>query len=209
MHEIAALDHRVSDDVDRAAILLHGRRRPPSDMRDLAGQLGLLAWRCVFPPADDASWYPKSFLKPVEVNEPSLDAAVGRVEAEVERLRDEGFAPERILVGGFSQGACVICEYLARRPTRHLGALILSGGLAGPAGTTWRPQVELEGMPALLTGSPADPWVPLARVRETADWLRASGARVRLEEFADREHVIDDRDIAAGVEFIAGLPDQG
>jgi phospholipase/carboxylesterase len=201
----AVLDHRPSDDVDHAAILLHARGRPPGEMRDLAGSLGLLAWRCVFPAAPDLSWYPAPFLSPIEDNEAALGEALAQLDAVADRLCDEGFPPERILIGGFSQGACLAATALLRRPERRLGALILSGGLLGAPGTVFEPAPALAGMPAYLSGSRGDPWAPVFRIEETADWLRRSGASVRLEIADDRAHVIDDREIALARSFLETL----
>jgi predicted esterase len=204
VHDLDSLDHRPADAGDRAVILLHGRHRPASEMREAAVEMGLLDSRCVFPVADDGSWYPHGFMEPLADNEPALGAAVDRIAREVERLAADGFDPDRIIVGGFSQGACVVCEYLRRRPPRHLGALILSGGLPGAGGEVGADRADLSGLPVLLTTSPADRWVPIARVRETAAWLEASGARVFLEVFADRPHRIDPLDIDACRRFLAG-----
>jgi predicted esterase len=174
-------------------------------MRDAAREIGLLAWRCVFPAADEGSWYPGGFMDPIEANEPALDAAVDRIVREVDRLGSEGFGPHQILVGGFSQGACVVCEYLWRHAPGHLAAVVFSGALPGPAGSVWADRHGLAGMRTLLTGSPADPWVPFARMAETAAWLEASGARVQFEVFEDRPHRLDERDFDSGRRFVAGL----
>jgi phospholipase/carboxylesterase len=206
VHDLPALDHWPSDDTDRAVVLLHGRKRSPGAMRDLAAAMGLLTWRCSFPAADEASWYPKGFMKPIEANEPDMEASVDRISREIDRLGDEGFPPERIVVGGFSQGACVVCEYFARRPTRHLGAVILSGALAGPDGRAGRaPRPELKGLPTFISGSRADPWVSLARVDETAQWFREGGAIVDLMVLDDRLHVVDDREIDRAAAMLADL----
>jgi predicted esterase len=174
-------------------------------MRDTARDLGLLSWRCVFPAANGGSWYPYGFMAPIEVNEPALGAAVDRIAREVERLAAEGFGPHQILVGGFSQGACVVCEYLWRRSPGHLAAIVFSGGLPGASGSVWADRPDLDGMKVLVTGSPEDPWVPFSRVTETAAWLEASGAKVRFESFVDRPHRIDPLDLDAGRQFIADL----
>ena len=105
--------------------------------------------------------------------------------------------PARLVIGGFSQGACLSAEYLSRHPRRLAGAILWTGGLIGPPGNAWRPDRALDGMPVYITTSETDPFVPPARVRETADWLIASGATVTARIFTSREHMVSDEEIAA------------
>ncbi len=203
-----SLDHRPSQEPHRGAILLHGRNRPPGDMRDIAASLGMLDWRCVFPAVEGSSWYPHPFTGPIEENEPALGASVERIRLDLERIEGEGLAAEKVLVGGFSQGACVVAEYLARGGPRPMAILLLSGALPGPDDLVRPPRADLAGVPAFVTGSHADPYMPAARVAATAEWLRAGGAEVHLTLFEDRLHTIDESEIADAASFIAGLERQ-
>ncbi len=97
-----------------AMILLHGRGGSARDMLALAEHLALPDIACVAPEAAGNSWWPKSFLAPIAANEPGLSsglAAVGRV---AEGLERQGFGRERMVLLGFSQGACLALEYAAR-----------------------------------------------------------------------------------------------
>jgi phospholipase/carboxylesterase len=202
---LPALDHWPTPESDRAAILLHRRGHAPGRMRDLAGAIGLLSWRCVFPSIEGESWYPGHLMDPIENNEPALRDVVDEIAREAARLEDEGFKPENVLIGGFSQGACVTAHYLSRHPVRHLAALILRGALPGEPGTSWPPAPHLAGMPALLTGGRLDPFIPDERVSETAAWLHASGAAVRISVSDDPGHGMDDEDVAEVRKFIESL----
>ena len=57
----------------------------------------------------------------------------------------------------------------------------------------------------LLTASEADPWVPLARVHETAAAFRAMGAQVRLRLRPGSDHLVDSEELAATRELLSPL----
>jgi phospholipase/carboxylesterase len=196
MHTHPPLDWRPDPEASHVGILIHGRGRDPEEMQGLAAALGLPGLRWLFPRADDATWYPQSFLAPIEKNEPRLSAAIAHIEGLVAGLLAEGVPADRILLGGFSQGACLAAEVLARHPRRLAGALLFTGGLIGPPGTAWPVRPVLAGLPVYLTTSEIDEWVPPARVRETEAWLEASGAAVTTRIFVDRPHTVAEEELA-------------
>src|SRR5438034_710584 len=109
-----------------------------------------------------------------------------------------GSPAARVVVVGFSQGACLAAEYGLRRPGRCGALVMFTGGLIGPPGTSWRlapPATTLGGLPVLLTGSDVDEWVPETRVRETASVLTALGADVRCHIYAGRDHLVCDEEL--------------
>ncbi len=119
-----------------SVVLIHGRDRSAAEMIGLAERIGLpeVAWRALQAPG--GTWYPQSFLAPLRANQPRLDQTLARVEQEVRTLEALGVPRRRIAVIGFSQGACVACEYVRRYP-RPWGALIaFTGGLCGQQGST-------------------------------------------------------------------------
>ena len=189
-----------------AAILLHGREQSPGIMDEaVVSRVGLADVAYVAPFADARSWYPAGFMAPREDNEPRLGWALERVQSLSEALEAEGFPPSRQVLIGFSQGACLACESVYRR-RRRVGALIaFTGGLIGPAGTSWRADFALARMPVLLGGDRADPWVPAARMVDTADVFVRLGAEVSLELYTGTGHVIGDAQIAAARAVLAGL----
>ncbi len=189
-----------------AGVLLHGRGGTPEEMIGLADRLRLDGCRWVAPAAATGSWYPHRFTEPLDLNEPFLSRAIDECDQAVDEASEQGRIPSaRIVVVGFSQGACLATEYVLRRPGR-CGALVLfTGGLIGPAGTPWRlalPATTLDGLPVLLTGSDVDEWVPEARIRETARVLTSLGADVRCRIYPDRAHVVCDEEIVEAREFI-------
>ena len=175
-------------------------------MLDLADRLSINDCRWGAPAASDGVWYPHRFTEPLGVNEPFLSHAIDACDRAVDEAVEQG-ATHVVLIG-FSQGACLASEYVLRRPGRCAALVMFTGGLIGPPGRPWRlapPAMTLGGLPALLTGSNIDEWVPEARVRETAKVLKAMGADVRLRIYADRAHVVCDEELVEAREFIKQL----
>jgi phospholipase/carboxylesterase len=177
------------------AILIHGRGRTPEEMLEIALRFGRPDIRFIMLRAATGSWYPKSFLAPISENEPFLSQSLARYEALIDDALARGAASHRLVLGGFSQGACLTAQMLWRRPSRYGAALIFTGGLIGEPGTQWTSAPKLKDVPILLTGSQIDEWVPVARVEETAQALRASGAVLSLKIYSDRVHEICDDEI--------------
>lgn len=188
---------QVGSQTDLAIVLTHGRGRSPADMRALADRLALDNVRYLFPVAENSTWYPKLFQDAIADNEPSLSDAIAHYESVVAGLEAEGFPPNRIVVGGFSQGACLTAEFLARHPRPYAAAVLWTGGLIGPEGTQWPVRKQLADMPVFISTSETDPWVPPPRVRETHAWLRQSGASATMLIFQEREHGVLDEEVRA------------
>jgi phospholipase/carboxylesterase len=180
-------------------ILLHGRGRDPEDVLSLADRIGDPDVAFLAPAAEGNTWYPQSFLAPLPENEPYLSSALGVVDALV-----HGVDAERLVLGGFSQGACLAAEYALRHPRRYGGLLLYTGGAIGPPGTTWPARGSFAGTPAYLGTADPDDWVPVERVRETAALLRAQDAEVALDVFGGMDHLVNDQEIAAGRALISG-----
>ena len=119
-----------------------------------------------------------------------MSEAARRIDLLAGALVRGGLAPERIVLGGFSQGGCLAAECLRRHRRRYGGAIIFTGGLAGPPGTTWIVEPALAGMPVFISGAEGDAWVPATRVRETADWLTRCGATVTLAMDPSAAHTV-------------------
>jgi phospholipase/carboxylesterase len=180
-------------------VLLHGRWFKPRSMTQLAERINLPGVACVTPAAADRSWYPQRFMDPRAVNEPVLSQAIEQVHETLDQLAAEGVAPERTVLGGFSQGACLACEALAQRP-RPLGALVvLCGGLMGAneEEIVQPGHGALEGLPVLLTGTEQDDWIPVERVEETSAILTSAGARVEMRIHPPDAHEVHHDEVLA------------
>ena len=165
-------------------------------------RLGDLAW--LAPAAFENSWYPNRFMEPLVANQPMLDHALESVHTLVTGLGADGFSPDRIVLLGFSQGACLVAEYAVRNARRYAGIVAFTGGLIGPPGSTWNFGGSFEGTPAFLGTSDVDEWVPASRVLETEKILSARGARVELEVYPRMEHVVCDDEIRRARKLISG-----
>jgi phospholipase/carboxylesterase len=182
-------------DARLAAVMIHGRGRTPQEMAALGATLAVDGVCYCSPEAPGGSWYPGRFMEPLEANQPALGAALAGLESLIERLVLDGFSDDRVVLCGFSQGACLAADLLLRRPANYAAALLFTGGLIGPPGTIWRARARLPGVPVLLTGGDLDEWVPSARVRETAEVLAGLGAAVETVIYADRPHLVCEDEI--------------
>ena len=186
-----------------ALVLIHGRGASAESILDLAEYLPHPSLAYLAPQAADSTWYPYSFLTPMERNEPYLSSALARVGEVVAGIEAAGIAPERIFLGGFSQGACLAGEFAARNARRYGGLLLFSGGLIGPEGTPREYKGSFEGTPVFLGCSDVDPHIPLARVRETAAVLERLGARVDLRIYPRMGHTINQDEIEAAAALLS------
>jgi predicted esterase len=198
--------HRVEDtlafgaprDAAKAAmILLHGRGATPESLLPLAKAFGRDDIHYLLPRAAGNTWYPNSFLAPIEANEPWLSSALSVVGALVSRLEGDGFAAERIGIAGFSQGACLTCEFAARNAKRYGLIAALTGGVIGPPGTPRNYSGSLDGTPVLLGCSDVDFHVPLERVHESRDVFTALSAKVDERIYPGMGHTVNDDEVRA------------
>lgn len=188
-----------------ALILVHGRGATAESMLPLAKLLGRSDIACLAPEATGNTWYPYSFLSPIEANEPHLSSALSVLAALVAKLGEEGFPPERVAFLGFSQGACLSTEFAARNARKYGCVIGLSGGLIGPPGTPRDYAGSLNGTPVFLGCSDIDPHIPVERVKETGTVLSKLGAAVDMRIYPGMGHTVNDDEIAAAKALVEGL----
>lgn len=180
----------------RAMILVHGRGATPESILALADGLPSdLGFAFAAPGASEStthprSWYPHSFLSPIDTNEPGLSSALATIEGAVAELEGHGIAREDIILLGFSQGACLAVEYAARHPRRWGGVVALTGGLIGERGALPEYSGPFHGTPVFLGCSDRDPHVPLWRVDETEEVLQGMGARIEKRIYPGMAHTV-------------------
>ena len=189
-----------------ALVLVHGRGAEAGEMIDLAAELGGDGFAWVAPQANGHTWYPYSFLAPLDRNQPDLDSALAVLGAITAGLADDGIARERQLLLGFSQGACLVLEFAARSGRRWGGVAGLSGGVIGPPGTTWDRPAGLAGTPVFLGCSDVDPHIPVERVHESRDLLTRLGAVVDERIYPGMPHTINGEELDAVRALLAGVP---
>lgn len=188
-----------------AMVLVHGRGATAEDILSLGRELGRPDLAYLAPQAEGYSWYPYSFLAPMEKNEPGLSNGLALLGHLVERLGSEGIPPERTVLLGFSQGACLTLEYAARNARRFAGVAGLSGGLIGPPGTPRDYPGTFDGTPVFLGCSDRDPHIPLERVKETTAALARMGAQVTERIYPAMGHTVNEDELEHVRALLAGL----
>jgi phospholipase/carboxylesterase len=190
------LDHGAPlADAAAALILLHGRGASARGILSLADALDVPEVAYLAPQAAGRSWYPESFTAPIEDNEPHLGSALQVVGDTIAHAVEAGLTEEQVLLVGFSQGACLATEYTVRHPQRYGGVAGLSGGLIGPEAPAVDVDGTLDGTPVFLGCSDQDPYIPLERVRETADVFRRLGASVTERIYDGMGHTTNEDEL--------------
>jgi predicted esterase len=184
-------------DASLVAILVHGRGATAESILSVAEAIDLPNVSYLAPQAAGRTWYPHSFLTPMEQNEPFLTSALGALSAILADLEGRGIPADRVAFVGFSQGGCLSLEYIARHARRYAAVAGLSAGLIGPPGTPRDYPGSLSGTPVLLGCSDIDAHIPLARVHESADVLGRLGAVVDQRIYPAMGHTINQDEIEA------------
>lgn len=173
-----------------AIVLLHGRGGSAEDILRLAQPLRREGLAYLAPQAAGHTWYPNSFLAARESNEPYLSSALRKIGSIVSELEGAGITRDRILIAGFSQGACLATEFVASNPARYAGLIVFTGGLIGPPDANLHHEGSLAGTPALFLSGDPDPHVPWQRVQASAAELERMGAVITARRYPGRPHTI-------------------
>lgn len=196
-------------------VLAHGRGGSPSDILGLGQHLAIPDVAYIAPTAATHSWWPNSFLAPLEDNQPWLGSALDAFGSAVETVVEQGIPPERIVIAGFSQGACLALEHGARAGRSYRGVVGLSGGLVGTRDIGGPPLPELygqtgkgfdyigrvDGTRVFLGCHERDPHIPLARVHETEQVFQSMGGSVTTQIYPGQGHGVVEEEIS----FLRGL----
>lgn len=176
---------------DRAAlVLVHGRGASAREMLAFAESLAAHGVRLLAPQAAGHTWYPQRFLAPLEANEPWLSSALAKLGTIAAALEADGIRPERIVWFGFSQGACLASEFIARNPRRWGGLVAAVGGRIGPPGTDFADPGDLARTPIYLGAGDPDPHVPWMRVEESAAAFERQNGAVTLRRYPGFPHAV-------------------
>jgi predicted esterase len=184
-------------DARLAVILVHGRGGSARDILALGAEFDLTDVAYVAPEAEGHTWYPHSFLAPMERNEPGLSSGLRLLSSLLDDLERGGMPSHRVALVGFSQGACLALEFAARHAHRFAAIAGLSGGLIGPPGTPREYRGSFAGTPVFLGCSDVDPHVPLDRVLESADVLERMGASVDRRIYPGMGHTVTADEVRA------------
>jgi len=185
-------------------IMLHGRGGSAADILSLASALRVADFALLAPQAPQNSWYPNSFLAPLAQNEPWLSSALRTLHELVASLESQGIKKENIYFLGFSQGACLTLEFVARTATRYGGVVAFTGGLIGDKIYPERYAGDFGGTPVFIGTSDPDFHVPVERVRASTVLLTGLGAHVTERVYPNLGHTISPEEIALANSLIFG-----
>ncbi|MDQ4141537.1 MAG: dienelactone hydrolase family protein [Bacteroidota bacterium] len=187
---------RPIEETGKALILVHGRGATAESILSLQEYLNVADFSLFAPQATNHSWYPYSFMAPVEQNQPALDSALALLNDIVENIKKQGVSSKAIYLMGFSQGACLTAEFATRRAQPYGGLILFTGGLIGQQLNTQNYTGNFEGTPVLITTGDPDLHVPVTRVNETEKVLEEKGATVTKKIYKGRPHTILTEEIA-------------
>jgi len=179
-----------------AVVMVHGRNAGPENILDLVPALARPEVTYLAPAAANRTWYPYSFLADIASNEPWLSSGLAVLGTLVSGVEAAGVPRDRIVLLGFSQGACLATEFAIRNASRFGGVVVFSGGAIGPPGTRWDDSGRFDGTPMFFGCSDVDSHVPAARVIESAELCARMGADVTRRLYPGMGHTINDDEIA-------------
>ena len=188
-----------------AMILVHGRGATAQSILELASVLPHPEMAYLAPQARGNTWYPQSFLAPMPQNEPGISSGLQALAEAVAQAEAVGIPAEKIIIGGFSQGACLASEFVARNARRYGGLLVFSGGLIGPPSTPRNYEGSLDGTAVFIGCSDVDFHIPVERVAETAVTLTNLGATVNKKIYANMGHTIIQDEIDEAQKIVNSL----
>ncbi|MDI6401426.1 dienelactone hydrolase family protein [Balneolaceae bacterium ANBcel3] len=178
-----------------AVILMHGRGASAESILSLESAINIpdVAW--LAPQAATNAWYPYTFLSPVDQNEPGYSSSLLKMKELIDRVAEAGIPHERIILAGFSQGACLASEFAGRFPSRFGGVVVLSGGLIGDTVEKERYQGDLKGTPVFIGCSDIDAHIPVERVHETAEILDQLNGNVTKKIYPGMGHIVNEEEL--------------
>lgn len=183
-------------------IMVHGRGASARDIISLADHLSVDDFTLIAPQATNNTWYPYSFLAPQSQNQPALGKALGQLEEIIKMAEKAGLASEKTFFLGFSQGACLALEFVARNTKRYGGVIAFTGGLIGDEIVEENYKGSFEGTEIYIGTSDPDPHVPVARVKETEIVLNTMGAKASVDIFPNMGHTIIQEEINNAIRIL-------
>ena len=193
------------DAAGKVLIMLHGRGGSAKDILSLASSLNVKDFTLLAPQATNNTWYPYSFLMAPSENEPWLSSALNLLKEILNDLHSKGVASENIYFMGFSQGACLTLEFIARNADKYGGIAAFTGGLIGDKIYRENYRGDFQNTPIFIGTSNPDPHVPVERVYATTNILKDMNAAVTEKVYNNLGHTInlDEIELANKIVFNA------
>jgi phospholipase/carboxylesterase len=195
MHTYKITEQGVSlENAEKALILIHGRGAPPEDILSLAQFFNTENTYVAAPEATHYTWYPYSFLVPVQENQPWLNSAISNIETLIANI-EKHIPKDKIYIMGFSQGACLTSEVTTRNAAKYGGIAVFTGGLIGKQIDRSNYKGDFKGTKVYISNGDYDPHIPLDRTETTGRIMKEKGADVLMEIFPGRAHTISMKEI--------------
>ena len=188
---------------EAAVVMVHGRGATARSILGMAGEFRTDGVAYLAPQAAGNTWYPNSFLAPVEENEPGRTSGLEAIADAIARATQAEVPTENVMILGFSQGGCLATEFLARNSARYGGHVALSGGLIGESIDSEDYEGDLEGTPSFFGCSDVDPHIPERRVHDSAAVLEGLGADVTTRIYPGMGHGVNEDEL----EVVSGMVD--
>ena len=196
------------EESERALIMLHGRGASAEDILTLTDHLDVNDYTIIVPQATNNTWYPYSFLEPPLRNEPWLSSALGII-GEITNDLAKVITKENIYFLGFSQGACLMLEFIARNADRYGGVIAFTGGLIGDRIYTENYKGDFAATPVFIGTSDPDPHVPIERVYATTEVLKKMNAALTVKIYKNMGHTINQDEIDSTNSLILNIKKEG
>jgi phospholipase/carboxylesterase len=188
----------------RVLIMLHGRGGSPQDIISLSSYLDVKEFTLLAPGAANNTWYPFSFMAPPAQNEPWLSSALNLIKEMVDDLYQQGIPSTHLYFLGFSQGACLTLEFIARNAGKYGGVVAFTGGLIGDKIYSENYQGDFQSTPVFIGTSDPDLHVPVERVHATTSILRSMNANVLEKLYNNMGHTISQDEIDLANQHVFG-----
>ncbi len=186
----------------KVLIMIHGHGAFAEDILSLGGYFNLKNYALIAPQATNNSWYPYSFLASPKQNKPALSAALIMLKEIVSDVNAQGITSNNIYFLGFSQGACLMLEFITRNAKKYGGAVAFTGGLIGDKIYTENYKGNFDGTKIFIGSSNSDAHVPLERVYVTTNILKTMHADVTRKIYENMGHTINNDEIKTVNELI-------
>ncbi|MEG0009658.1 MAG: carboxylesterase [Aeromonas sp.] len=193
------------DGARHAVIWLHGLGDSGAGLAPLVGALDLpasLPVRHLLPDAPERpitinmghkmrGWYDiRSFEHPADrAVESHVRESAASIQGLLERLIAEGFAPERIVLAGFSQGGVIASFTALRCPQALAGLLCMSTYLAAPDALLGEMSEAARSLPICYMHGIYDDVVALSMGWEAKNRLEAAGLALEWHEYPMRHEI--------------------
>jgi len=195
------------DEAEAAVVLVHGRGATARSIVRMAQQFHQPGVAYLAPQAQRNTWYPNPFTAPVESNEPGRTSGLQAITDAIGEAAAAGIPTEHVMLLGFSQGACLASEFLARNPDRYGGLAVLSGGLIGESIDPEDYAGDLESTPVFFGCSDVDPHIPEERVGESVEVFERLNGDVTERLYPGMGHTINQDEVDLVSEMVADLLD--